>query len=663
MASRKQLANAIRALSMDAVEKAKSGHPGAPMGMADMAEALWNGFLRHNPANPKWANRDRFVISNGHASMLVYSVLHLTGYDLSMDDIKNFRQLHSKTPGHPEYGITAGVESTSGPLGQGIACAVGMALAERLLSEQFNRPDCAVVDHYTYTFLGDGCMMEGLSHEACSLAGTFGLGKLVALYDDNGISIDGRVSGWFADDTPARFAAYGWHVQTVDGHDGEAISAALAAAHAETGKPSLICCKTRIGEGAPNKSDSSSVHGSPLGADEIAATRANIGWDSPAFTVPAEIYEGWDARKRGAELEAAWNALFARYSAAYPELAVEFTRRMNGDLPANWQEVCDSARAQVLAAAEKLATRQSCKKALELLAPALPELFGGSADLTGSVGTKWSGCKSIFANDFSGNYLSYGVREFAMGAMMNGMALHGGIIPYAGTFLIFSDYAKNAYRLAALMGIRAIWVLTHDSIGVGEDGPTHQPIEQVATLRLVPNSELWRPCDSLETLTAWQSAIERKHGVSAMSLTRQGVPFIERTPEAVANVARGGYILRDCQGTPELILMGTGSEVQLALEVYDKLTAEGRKVRLVSMPCTNRFDAQDAAYRESVLPAAVEARVAVEAASVDFWFKYVGLKGRIIGMNSFGESAPGSVLFEYFGITAKAVEAAARELL
>ncbi|ABB39427.1 transketolase [Oleidesulfovibrio alaskensis G20] len=664
MASRKDLANAIRALSMDAVEKAKSGHPGAPMGMADMAEVLWNDFMKHNPANPGWADRDRFVLSNGHGSMLIYSLLHLSGYDLSIDDIRNFRQLHSKTPGHPEYGVTPGVETTTGPLGQGIATAVGMAMAERMLAEAFNRDGFTVVDHHTYVFLGDGCMMEGLSHEACSLAGTLGLGKLVALYDDNGISIDGRIDSWFGDDTPARFRAYGWHVVAgVDGHDAEAVRKAIEEARAETGRPSLICCKTKIGMGAPNMADSSKVHGAPLGADEIAATRANIGWNHPPFEIPADVYAGWDARPRGAAAQQVWDDMFAAYAAAHPALAAEFTRRMAGDLPEGWKELCEKALAQIVAAAENLATRKACNKSLEAIGPALPEMVGGSADLTGSVGTKWSGSRLLDSANWGGNYISYGVREFAMGAIMNGLTLHGGFLPYAGTFLIFSDYAKNAFRLSALMGIRTVWVLTHDSIGVGEDGPTHQPVEQLAGLRLIPGAHVWRPCDTVETQVAWQSAVEYKNGPTALSFTRQGVPFMQRDDAAVRNIARGGYVLRDCEGTPEVILIATGSEVGVAAGACDRLTAEGRRVRLVSMPCSNIFDRQDAAYRESVLPAAVEARVAVEAAASDFWWKYVGLKGRVVGMTTFGESAPGKVLFEHFGFTADNVAAVAKEVL
>uniref|UniRef100_B8DPM4 Transketolase n=1 Tax=Nitratidesulfovibrio vulgaris (strain DSM 19637 / Miyazaki F) TaxID=883 RepID=B8DPM4_NITV9 len=664
MPSRKELANAIRVLSMDAVEKAKSGHPGAPMGMADIAEVLWNDSLKHNPANPKWADRDRFVLSNGHGSMLIYALLHLSGYDVSMDDIRNFRQLHSKTPGHPEYGITPGVETTTGPLGQGIATAVGMAMAERLMAQQFNRPGYDVVDHATYVFLGDGCMMEGISHEACSLAGTLGLGKLTAFYDDNGISIDGDIAGWFADDTPARFEAYGWHVvRNVDGHDGEAIAAALKAARAVPGKPSLICCKTRIGQGAPTKAGSHNCHGSPLGAAEIAAAREGMNWPHPPFEIPADIYAGWDARPRGTAAETAWNDLFARYRAAHPELAAEFERRMAGDLPADWQAGVAAALAATDGARETLATRIASRNALNAVAPLLPEMIGGSADLTGSVGTWHKNSKLVTPGDWSGNYISYGVREFAMGAIMNGMALHGGFLPYAGTFLIFSDYAKNAIRLSALMGARVVWVLTHDSIGVGEDGPTHQPVEQLAGLRLTPNVQVWRPCDTVETLSAWKAAAECATGPTCISLTRQDVPFVERTAEQRANIMRGGYVLRDCAGTPESIIMATGSEVQLALAAADALAAKGRKVRVVSMPSSTQFDRQDAAYRESVLPSAVRARVAVEAATVDGWWKYLGLDGKAVGMTGFGESAPGKVLFEYFGITTEKVIEAVESLI
>lgn len=656
MPSHKDLANAIRVLTMDAVEKAKSGHPGAPMGMADIAEVLWTGALKHNPANPLWADRDRFVLSNGHGSMLLYALLHLTGYDLSMDDIRNFRQLGSRTPGHPEYGMTPGIETTTGPLGQGIATAVGMAMAERMLAAKFNREGFPVVDHHTYVFLGDGCMMEGISHEACSLAGTLGLGKLIAFYDDNGISIDGDVNGWFADDTPARFEAYGWHVvRHVDGHDAAALAKALEEARAETGKPSLICCKTVIGAGAPNKCGSHKCHGSPLGEEEIAAARAAMGWTAAPFEIPAEIYKGWDCRAKGAASEAAWNELFAAYRKAEPVLAAEFERRMAGELPAGWEADIAALLSTTDAAAEKLATRISSRNALNGIAPVLPELVGGSADLTGSVGTWHNGSKLLDRNTWDANYISYGVREFGMGAIMNGLALHGGFIPYAGTFLIFSDYAKNAIRLSALMKQRVIWVLTHDSIGVGEDGPTHQPVEQLGGLRLIPGVHVWRPCDTVETVAAWQSAIESADAPTCISLTRQGLPHIARTLDERNNIKRGGYILRDCAGKPEAIIMATGSEVQLAIEAATMLEARGRRVRVVSMPSTSVFDMQDEAYRDAVLPRDVRVRVAVEAAAADAWWKYVGLDGKIVGMTTFGESAPGNVLFKHFGFTAENV--------
>jgi len=652
MPSRKDFANAIRVLSMDAVEKAKSGHPGAPMGMADIAEALWRGPLRHNPANPHWPDRDRFVLSNGHGSMLIYALLHLTGYAVSMDDIRDFRQMGSRTPGHPEYGITPGVETTTGPLGQGIATAVGMAMAERMLATGFNRDGFPVVDHHTYVFLGDGCMMEGISHEACSLAGTLGLGKLIAFYDDNGISIDGEVKGWFADDTPARFEAYGWHVvRDVDGHDAAALDAALAAARAQTGKPSLICCKTCIGSGAPNKCGSHDCHGSPLGEAEIAAAREAMNWPHPPFEIPADIYAAWDCRDKGAKDEAAWREMFEGYRKAYPDLAAAFERRMSSELPANWEAEVEACIAATDSAAEKLATRVASRNALNGIAPLLPELVGGSADLTGSVGTWHKGSVRLTPDNWDANYISYGVREFAMGAIMNGLTLHGGFIPYAGTFLIFSDYAKNAIRLSALMGIRVVWVLTHDSIGVGEDGPTHQPVEQLGGLRLIPNVSVWRPCDTVETVAAWKSAIECATGPTCISLTRQGVPHIARTAEQRAAIGRGGYILRDCAGKPEAIIMATGSEVQLAVEAAAELEKRGRRVRVVSMPSSSVFDRQDAAYRESVLPSDVRVRVAVEAAASDAWWKYVGLDGKVVGMTGFGESAPGGVLFKHFGFT------------
>ena len=663
MPTRKELANALRVLAMDAVDRAKSGHPGAPMGMADMGEALWRGHLKHNPANPCWADRDRFVLSNGHASMLLYGLLHLTGYDLSMDDIRNFRQLESRTPGHPEYGMTPGVETTTGPLGQGIATAVGMALAERLLAARFNREGFPIVDHRTFVFLGDGCLMEGLSQEACSLAGTLGLGKLVALYDDNGISIDGKVSPWFADDTPARFEACGWKViRDVDGHDAASLDAALTLACAQDTRPVLICCRTVIGFGSPHKGGTASCHGSPMGAEENAAVRKNLGWTEEPFVMPQDILNAWDCRDKGARQEAVWNELFASYSKAWPEQAAEFERRMRGDLPAGWTDLVREAIASLDAEKPKIATRVANQKVLDLLAGSLPELFGGSADLTGSVGTWHAGSSRISRDTMDGNYLSYGVREFVMGTVMNGLALHGGFIPYGGTFLVFSDYARNAIRLSALMGQRVIWVLTHDSIGVGEDGPTHQPVEHVPSLRLIPGLEVWRPCDAVETAVAWKTALEN-HKPSCMVLTRQGVPPQTRTPEQLAGIEKGGYVLKDCAGTPELILMATGSEVGLVMQAAAVLEERGRAVRVVSMPSTTLFDAQPAAYRESVLPSAVRARVAVEAASADGWWKYIGLDGVCVGMHGFGASAPGDVLFRHFGFTPEHVVEAAEGLL
>ena len=663
MRSRKELADAVRILSMDAVDKAKSGHPGAPMGMADMAEALWRGVLRHNPANPHWANRDRFVLSNGHASMLLYSLLHLTGYDLSMDDIKAFRQLGSRTPGHPEFGVTPGVETTTGPLGQGFATAVGMAVAEKLLAAEFNREGFPIVDHHTYVFLGDGCLMEGLSPEARSLAGTLGLGKLIVLYDDNGISIDGKVSQWFGDDTPARFEACGWQViPDVDGHDAAMLDAALTLARKETARPTLICCKTTIGYGSSKKGGTASCHGSPMGEEENAAVRAALGWTEPPFVIPQDIRDAWDARQKGAALQSEWDALFAAYRAAYPDLAVEFERRMSGALPADWEAVSKAAIERFDADKPKVATRIANRDVLNALAPHLPELFGGSADLTGSVGTWHEKAVRIGRDEWHGNYLSYGVREFGMGAVMNGLALHGGFIPYGGTFLVFSDYARNAIRLSALMKQRLVWVLTHDSIGVGEDGPTHQPIEHVSSLRLIPDLWVWRPCDAVETAVAWKTALESAEP-SCMILTRQGLAPQARTAGQLEAVRRGGYVLRDCDGAPEVILIATGSEVQLAVDAAAALTAKGRKVRVVSMPCTELFDAQPADYRESVLPAAVRARVAVEAASVDGWWKYVGLDGAVVGMSTFGESAPGGELFKHFGFTVEHVAEVAEGLL
>jgi transketolase len=664
MTTRKDLANAIRALSMDAVQKAKSGHPGAPMGMADIAEVLWNDFLKHNPSNPKWIDRDRFVLSNGHGSMLIYSLLHLSGYDLPMEEIKNFRQLHSKTPGHPEYGYTPGIETTTGPLGQGITNAVGMALAEKVLAGQFNRDGHHIVDHYTYCFLGDGCMMEGVSHEACAYAGTMGLGKLIAFWDDNGISIDGHVEGWFTDDTPKRFEAYGWHViRDVDGHDAEQISKAVHEAKAVNDKPTLICCKTVIGYGAPNLCGSHDCHGAPLGEDEIAATRENLEWKHAPFEIPDEIYKGWDAKAKGAEAEAKWNEKLDAYKSAFPDLAAEFERRMAGELPSNWEQEAKAFIEKVNGDAKTMATRKASQAALEGYCALLPEMLGGSADLTGSNNTNWSGSKAISNTVSDGNYLHYGVREFGMAAIMNGVTLHGGFIPYGGTFLIFSDYARNGVRMSALMKQQSIFVFTHDSIGLGEDGPTHQPIEQMASLRLIPNMSLWRPADTVESAVAWKAAIERKNGPSSMVFTRQNLDFITRTPEQIDAIAKGGYVLSDGGDTPDAIIIATGSEVSLALEAAKQLEGKGKKIRVVSMPSVDTFDAQDESYRESVLPSSVRARVAVEAGVTDYWRKYVGLDGKVIGMDRFGESAPAKQLFEYFGITADAVAKAVEEIL
>ncbi|MCC4222457.1 transketolase [Vibrio campbellii] len=661
--TRKYLANAIRALSMDGVQQANSGHPGAPMGMADIAEVLWRSHLNHNPSNPEWADRDRFVLSNGHGSMLIYSLLHLAGYELSIDDLKNFRQLHSKTPGHPEYGYAPGIETTTGPLGQGITNAVGMAMAEKALAAQFNKEGHDIVDHFTYVFMGDGCLMEGISHEACSLAGTLGLGKLIAFWDDNGISIDGHVEGWFSDDTPKRFESYGWHViPAVDGHDSEAINAAIEAAKADP-RPTLICTKTIIGFGSPNKSGSHDCHGAPLGAEEIAATRKELGWEHGPFEIPQEVYAEWSAKEAGAAKEAAWDEKFAAYEAAYPELAAEFKRRVNGDLPAEWEEKANQIIADLQANPANIASRKASQNALEAFGQMLPEFMGGSADLAPSNLTMWSGSKSLEANDFSGNYIHYGVREFGMTAIMNGIALHGGFVPYGATFLMFMEYARNAMRMAALMKIQNIQVYTHDSIGLGEDGPTHQPVEQIASLRLTPNMSTWRPCDQVESAVAWKLAIERKDGPSALIFSRQNLAQQERTAEQVAEIAKGGYILKDSDGKPELILIATGSEVELAVKAAEQLTAEGKKIRVVSMPATDTFDKQDAAYRESVLPSDVTARIAVEAGIADFWYKYVGFDGRIIGMTTFGESAPADQLFEMFGFTVENVVNTAKELL
>lgn len=663
MSSRKELANAIRALSMDAVQKAKSGHPGAPMGMADIAEVLWRDYMNHNPANPHWADRDRFVLSNGHGSMLIYSLLHLTGYDLPMSELENFRQLHSKTPGHPEYGYTPGVETTTGPLGQGIANAVGMAIAERTLAAQFNRPGHDIVDHFTYAFMGDGCMMEGISHEVCSLAGTLKLGKLIAFYDDNGISIDGHVDGWFTDDTAKRFEAYGWHVvRGVDGHDSAAIKAAIEEARSVSDKPSLLMCKTIIGFGSPNKAGTHDSHGAPLGDAEIAATRAQLGWNYPPFVIPPEIYAQWDAKEAGLAKEQAWDVRFAAYQAAFPQLAAEFKRRINGELPASWDSEARKFIEQLQATPAKIASRKASQNALEAFAKLLPEFLGGSADLAPSNLTMWSGSKAL-NEDAAGNYIHYGVREFGMTAIINGIVLHGGFIPYGATFLMFMEYARNAMRMAALMKIRNIQVYTHDSIGLGEDGPTHQPVEQMASLRTTPNMNTWRPCDQVESAVAWKKAIERLDGPSALIFSRQNLTQMDRSAEQLANIERGAYILQDCDAQPELIFIATGSEVELAMKAAAQLSAEGRQVRVVSMPSTEVFDKQDAAYREAVLPSAVSARVAVEAGIADFWYKYVGLNGAVVGMTTFGESAPAEQLFVEFGFTVDNVLAKARALL
>ena len=668
MADRKHLANAIRFLSMDAVQKAKSGHPGAPMGMADIAEVLWRSFLKHNPTNPKWADRDRFVLSNGHGSMLIYSLLHLTGYDLSIEDLKQFRQLHSKTPGHPEYGYAPGIETTTGPLGQGITNAVGMAIAEKTLAGQFNREGHDIVDHYTYVFLGDGCLMEGISHEACSLAGTLGLGKLIAFYDDNNISIDGHVDGWCTDDTQKRFEAYGWQViSAIDGHNPAQIEEAVKKAQAEKDKPTLIICKTIIGYGSPNKSNSHDCHGAPLGDEEIALTRKALNWNYAPFEIPADVYAEWDAKGKGQAAEKAWDEKFAAYAKAHPELAAEFKRRMAGDLPANWEREANAFIEKLQANPASIASRKASQNAIEAYAHVLPEFLGGSADLASSNLTLWSGSKPIRAKtNVDGNYVNYGVREFGMSAIMNGIALHGGFIPYGATFLMFYEYAHNAVRMAALMKQRVLFVYTHDSIGLGEDGPTHQPIEQTASLRLIPNLETWRPADQVESAVAWKASVERKDGPSALIFTRQNLAQSDRTSAQLANIARGGYVLRECcekGGCPDLILIATGSEVELAMKAAETLSAEGVKVRVVSMPSTNVFDKQDEAYRESVLPSNVTKRVAIEAGIADFWYKYVGSNGRIVGMNSFGESAPADQLFKVFGFTVENVVAKAKEIL
>lgn len=663
MPNRSELANAIRALSMDAVQAAKSGHPGAPMGMADIAEVLWNDYLSHNPANPHWYNRDRFVLSNGHGSMLLYSLLHLSGYDLPLEELKNFRQLHSQTPGHPEFGYTAGVETTTGPLGQGLANAVGMALAERVLGAQFNQPEHEIIDHYTYCFMGDGCMMEGISHEVSSLAGTLGLGKLIAFYDDNGISIDGDVAGWFTDDTVGRFEAYGWQViPRVNGHDPEEIRTAIETARKNTDQPTLICCKTIIGCGSPNKEGKESAHGAPLGEDEIQLTRERIGWKHGAFEVPDEIYEAWDSRGKGRKLEQDWNEAFAAYRKAHPDLADELERRLKGELPQDFAAQAKAKIAEINEKGESIASRKASQNAIESLAPILPEFLGGSADLAGSNLTKWSDFKAVTRLDPQGNYVYYGVREFGMTAIMTGVALHGGFIPFGGTFLMFMEYARNAVRMAALMKQRSILVYTHDSIGLGEDGPTHQPVEQLTALRATPNLETWRPCDSVESAVSWKCAIERTDGPSALVFSRQGLPHQVRTETQLADIEKGAYVLRDCNGTPDCILLATGSEVSLAVEAAETLSAEGKAVRVVSVPCAERFAAQDAAYREAVLPAAVRARVAVEAGSKDYWRKYVGLDGDVVGMDTFGESAPAGDLYKHFGLTGEAVASAARAL-
>ena len=652
MPSRRELANAIRALSMDAVQRANIGHPGAPMGMADIAEVLWNDFLVHNPANPQWPNRDRFVMSNGHGSMLMYSLLHLSGYDLSMDDIKDFRQLHSRTPGHPEFGYTPGIETTTGPLGQGLANAVGMALAERLLAKQFNQPDFDIINHHTYVSVGDGCLMEGISHEACSLAGTLKLGKLIAIYDDNNISIDGEVKGWFDEDVGARFEAYGWQViRDVDGHDPEQVKAALEQARTETDRPSLVCARTIIGWGSPNKQGKESSHGAPLGEEEIALVRETIGWSYPPFEIPDEQYQAWDARARGEQLEAEWRTLFTGYQSSHPQLAKEFTRRIDGTLPENWAATCEDLLNECKTKAEKVATRKASQNVLNAIGPVLPELFGGSADLSGSNLTAWSGSEWINHGAEAGNYLSYGVREFAMVAINNGMALHGGFIPYGGTFLIFSDYARNALRMAALMKQRNISVFSHDSIGLGEDGPTHQAVEQAASLRLIPNMSVWRPSDTVETAVAWRAALENRDKPTCLLLSRQGVPHLERSPEQIEQIQRGAYVLVDGSTEPDAIIIATGSELSISVEAAARYQEKGLNIRVVSMPSTDTFDAQDDSYREQVLPDSCRKRIAIEAGSPDFWRKYVGLDGAVLGVGEFGESAPGPEVYQHFGIT------------
>ncbi|HDS1238764.1 transketolase [Pluralibacter gergoviae] len=661
--SRKELANAIRALSMDAVQKANSGHPGAPMGMADIAEVLWNDFLRHNPNDPHWYDRDRFVLSNGHASMLLYSLLHLTGYDLPLEELKNFRQLHSKTPGHPEYGLTPGVETTTGPLGQGLANAVGFAIAERTLAAQFNQPGHDIVDHYTYVFMGDGCLMEGISHEASSLAGTLGLGKLIGFYDHNGISIDGETDGWFTDDTAKRFEAYHWHVvHEIDGHDPQAIKKAIEEAQAVTDKPSLIICRTTIGFGSPNKAGKEESHGAALGEEEVALTRKQLGWNHPPFEIPKEIYRAWDAHEKGEKAQQSWKEKFTAYKQAHPELAAEFTRRMGSELPADWQKTADDYIAKLQSEPAKIASRKASQNALNVYGPALPEFLGGSADLAPSNLTIWKGSVSL-KEEAAGNYIHYGVREFGMTAIANGISMHGGFIPYTATFLMFVEYARNAARMAALMKARQIMVYTHDSIGLGEDGPTHQAVEQLASLRLTPNFSTWRPCDQVETAVAWKAAIERSGGPTALILSRQNLAQMERTPDQVKAIAKGGYVLKDAGGKPDLILIATGSEVEITVLAAEKLRAEGVNVRVVSLPSTDVFDAQDEAYRDSVLPPDVSARVAVEAGIADYWYKYVGLKGAVVGMTTFGESAPADKLFPFFGFTVENIVEKAKKVL
>lgn len=666
MSSRRELANAIRALSMDAVQKANSGHPGMPMGMADIAEVLWRDVLKHNPNNPAWADRDRFILSNGHGSMLLYSLLHLTGYDLPMEELKNFRQLHSKTPGHPELGYTPGVETTTGPLGQGLANAVGLAIAERTLAAQFNRPGHDIVDHHTYVFMGDGCLMEGISHEVSSLAGTLGLGKLIGFYDHNGISIDGETEGWFTDDTHKRFEAYNWHVigsaEGIDGHDSAAIAAAIKEAQSVTDKPSLIICRTTIGFGSPNKAGKEESHGAALGEQEVALTRQKLGWHYPPFEIPKEIYQQWDAKEAGAQREKSWDDKFAAYKEAHPELAQEFTRRLSGEMPANWSSEVQKFVEELQANPQKIASRKASQNTLEVFGKLLPEFLGGSADLAPSNLTIWSGSKSI-KEDSAGNYIHYGVREFGMTAIGNGIAHHGGFVPYTATFLMFVEYARNAVRMAALMKARQVLVYTHDSIGLGEDGPTHQPVEQIASLRVTPNMSVWRPCDQVETAVAWQAAVERHHGPTALILSRQNLLQPERSKEQVANIARGGYVLQDSNGTPDAIIIATGSEIEIALGAADKLTAAGHKIRVVSLPSTDVFDKQDVAYRESVLPSGVKARVAVEAGIADYWYKYVGLDGAIVGMTTFGESAPAGKLFPEFGFTVENIVSHTEALL